>query len=130
MRNHWGRGGFPAKSGKRQVARSFDGGKSWDAEAIDSALPEPPSQASLYGYTSAANGEPSRLLFANPIGPGRADLHVRLSLDEGRTWPHGKLIAIGSTAYSCMARLPGNHVGVIFERSNYQWISFSKFPVD
>ena len=130
MRNHWGRGGFPVKSGKRLVARSFDGGQSWDAEEMDAALPEPPCQASLYRYSFAKNAEPSRLLFANPIGPGRANLRVRLSLDEGRTWPHGKLIAIGSTAYSCMARLPDDHVGIIYERSNYQRISFSAFPVD
>jgi len=130
MRNHWGRGGFPKKSGKRLVARSFDGGESWSAETMDPALPEPPCQASLYRYSFATNDEPSRLLFANPIGPGRANLRVRLSLDEGRTWPHGKLIAIGSTAYSCMARLPDNQVGIIYERSNYQRISFSAFPVD
>ena len=42
---------------------------------------------------------PSRLLFANPIGPGRANLRVRLSLDEGRTWPHRKLLTPGEGAY-------------------------------
>jgi len=130
MRNHWGRGGFPKKSGKRLVARSFDGGESWDAESMVPALPEPPCQASLYRYSFATNDEPSRLLFANPIGPGRANLRVRMSLDEGRTWPHGKLIAIGSTAYSCIARLADNQVGIIYERSNYQRISFSAVPVD
>lgn len=130
MRNHWGRGGFPMKSGSRLVARSFDGGESWDAEAMDLALPEPPCQASLYRYSFDTKDETSRLLFANPIGPGRSNLRVRLSLDEGRTWPHGKLISIGSTAYSCMARLPGGQVGIIYERDNYQRISFSAFPVD
>ncbi|MDP6468801.1 MAG: sialidase family protein [Pirellulaceae bacterium] len=130
MRNHWGRGGFPKKSGSRLVARSFDGGQSWDAEAMDKALPEPPCQASLYRYSFAAKDEPSRLLFANPIGPGRSNLRVRLSLDEGRTWPHGKLISVGSTAYSCMARLPDDRVGIIYERANYQRISLSTFPVD
>lgn len=130
MRNHWGRGGFPKKSGSRLVARSFDGGQSWDAEAMDRALPEPPCQASFYRYSFDTKAEPSRLLFANPIGPGRSNLRVRLSLDEGRTWPHGKLIAIGSTAYSCIARLPDNQVGIIYERSNYQRISFSAVPVD
>lgn len=130
MRNHWGRGGFPNKSGSRLVARSFDGGESWDAEAMDRALPEPPCQASLYRYSFAGAGEPSRLLFANPIGPGRSNLRVRLSLDEGRTWPHGKLISAGSAAYSCMARLPDNHVGIVYERDNYRRISFSTFPVD
>jgi sialidase-1 len=130
MRNHWGRGGFPKRSGSRLVARSFDGGESWDAEAMDVALPEPPCQASLYRYSFATKNEPSRLLFANPAGPGRSNLRVRLSLDEGRTWPAGKLVSIGSTAYSCMARLPGGRVGIVYERNNYQQISFSHFPVD
>jgi sialidase-1 len=130
MRNHWGRGGFPEKSGKRLVARSFDSGQSWDAEAMDVALPEPPCQASLYRYSFATNNEPSRLLFANPIGPGRSNLRVRMSLDEGRTWPHGKLVAVGAAAYSCMARLPGNRVGIVYEGGNYQRISFSAFSID
>lgn len=130
MRNHWGRAGFPQKSGQRLVSRSFDGGHSWEAETMDPALPEPPCQASLYRYSFATRDQPSRLLFANPIGPGRSNLRVRLSLDEGRTWPSAKLIAVGSTAYSCMARLPDDQVGIIYERSSYQRISFSKFPVD
>lgn len=130
MRNHWGRGGFPKKSGSRLVARSFDGGKSWDAETMDRALPEPPCQAGLYRFSFRTDDEPSRLLFSNPIGPGRANLRVRMSLDEGRTWPHGKLICIGSTAYSCMARLPEDRVGIIYERNNYRQISFSAFPVN
>ena len=130
MRNHWGRGGFPKKSGSRLVARSFDGGQSWDTETMDRALPEPPCQASLYRFSFATKDEPSRLLFANPIGPGRANLRLRMSLDEGRTWPHGKLISVGSTAYSCMARLPGDRVGIVYERNNYQRVSFCEFPVD
>ncbi|MCA9069258.1 MAG: exo-alpha-sialidase [Planctomycetaceae bacterium] len=130
MRNHWGRGGFPKKSGNRLIARSFDGGQSWDTESMDVALPEPPCQASLYRYSFATNVEPSRLLFANPIGPGRANLRIRLSLDEGRTWPQGKLVAVGPAAYSCIARLPGNRVGIVYEGGNYQRISFSSFPID
>ena len=130
MRNHWGRGGFPKKSGNRLVSRSFDGGESWDAEAMDAALPEPPCQASLYRYSSGTNANQDRLLFANPIGPGRSNLRVRLSRDEGQTWPYGKLISVGSTAYSCMTKLPDGKVGIVYERNNYQQISFSTFSVD
>lgn len=130
MRNHWGRGGVPQKSGHRLVSRSHDGGHSWETEVMDPELSDPPCQASLYRFSFASRDQPSRLLFANPIGPGRSNLRVRLSLDEGRTWPHGKLVAIGSAAYSCMARLPDNRVGIVYERSNYQRISFSEFPVD
>ncbi len=130
MRNHWGRGGFPDKSGNRLAARSFDGGQTWDAEAMDPALPEPPCQASLYRYSFAENGEPSRILFANPAGRGRSNLRVRMSLDEGRTWPVSKLVASGSAAYSCMARLADGRVGIVYERNNYGQISFAAFSLD
>jgi sialidase-1 len=70
------------------------------------------------------------LLFANPTGPGRSNLRVRLSLDEGKTWTEGKLVSSGSAAYSCMARLPDGRVGIVYERNNYQQISFSVFPVN
>jgi len=97
---------------------------------MDLALPEPPCQASLYRYCFATKDEPSRLLFANPIGPGRSNLRVRLSLDEGKTWPHGKLISIGSAAYFCLARLVDKRVGIVYERDNYRRISFPAFSVD
>lgn len=129
MRNHWGRGGKSEKSGSRLVSRSFDGGLTWSPETMDLALPEPPCQASLFRYSFASDEEPSRLLFANPIGPGRSFLRVRLSLDEGRTWPQGKLIYDGSAAYSCIARLPHDRVGIIFEADRYQRLCFSTFPI-
>lgn len=130
MRNHWGRGGEPRKSGSRLVARSFDGGLSWDAETIDPALPEPPCQASLLRYSFGSTEEPSRLLFANPIGPGRMHLRIRLSLDEGKTWPQGKLIYAGEAAYSCMVRLPMNQVGIVYERDRYKNISFCAISLE
>jgi sialidase-1 len=130
MRNHWGRGGSADKSGNRLVARSFDGGQSWDDERMDAALPEPPCQASLFRYSFAADGEPGRLLFANPAGPGRSNLRVRLSLDEGRTWPHEKQLFAGSAAYSCLARLPDGRVGIVYERDNYRQIRFAAFSLD
>ena len=129
MRNHRGRGGFPKKSGYRLVARSFDGGESWDTEKMDRALNEPPCQASLFRYSFAKNGEFSRILFANPVGPGRSNLRVRVSYDEGRTWPHAKLVSLDSAAYSCMVRLPNDRVGVIYERDNYRKIAFCEFPI-
>lgn len=130
MRNHWGRGGFPDKSGSRLVARSFDAGETWDAETMDFVLTEPPCQASLYRYSFAENGEKSRILFANPAGSGRSNLKIRLSYDEGRTWPVSKLVAPGSAAYSCMARLPDGRLGVIFERNNYGKLSFAAVALD
>jgi sialidase-1 len=126
MRNHWGRGGFPEKSGNRLAARSFDGGETWSAEAMDPALPEPPCQASLYRVSF----EPSVLLFANPGGSGRSNLKVRLSDDEGRTWSASKVLETGSAAYSCMTNLPDGRCGIVYERNNYGQISFAAFSID
>lgn len=124
MRNHWGRGGEAAKSGQRLVARSFDGGLSWDAEAMDPALPEPPCQASLYRYAFGGQGEKGALFFANPAGPGRSNLTIRLSRDEGRTWEPGRLVVPGSAAYSCMARLRDGRLGIVYEGDHYGRLGF------
>lgn len=51
-------------------------------------------------------------------------------LDEGRTWPASKLIASGSAAYSCMAKLPDDRIGIVFERNNYKQISCAAFSLD
>lgn len=124
MRNHWGRGGVEDKSGKRLVARSFDGGQTWDAEKMDAALTDPPCQASLFRHAFSENGEKSLLCFLNPAGPGRANLTLRLSRDEGRTWEPGRLIGPGSAAYSCMTRLRGGELGIVYEADNYGRLVF------
>lgn len=131
MRNHWGRGGVAEKSGKRLVARSRDGGATWTAEQMDPGLPEPPCQASLfrYSFASADGHTKSILLFANPAGSSRQNLTVRLSRDEGKTWPGSKLLVPGSAAYSCLARLPDGRVGAIVETQNYQKLQFAVFDL-
>ncbi len=123
-RNHWGRAGKQEKSGRRLVARSFDGGLTWSQEKMDPALTDPPCQASLFRFSFNTTSEPSRILFANPAGPGRSHLTIRLSTDEGHAWPTAKLLYEGSSAYSCLARLPDGQIGVIYERDNYGKLTF------
>ena len=48
----------------------------------------------------------NRLLFANPASPKREKMTVRLSYDEGKTWPVAKEINAGPSAYSALAVLP------------------------
>lgn len=129
MRNHWGRGGVAEKSGKRLVSRSSDGGATWNTERLDPALSDPPCQASLLRYSFATDHARSVLLFANPAGGGRNNLTVRLSLDEGRTWPKNKLLVPGSAAYSCLARLPDGRVGAIVETDGYMRLGFVSFEL-
>ena len=125
MRNH-----PPTKDNFRVVAISDDGGETLGAARHDGALPEPPAQASLLRLpTSSSTGDRVRLLFANPAGPGRARFTLRLSDDDGRTWPTQRLLHDGPAAYSALVALPGDEVGVLYERgtdSPYDGIAFAR----
>ena len=55
---------------------------------------------------------------------------VRLSYDEGSTWPKSKLLYEGSAAYSCLSRLPDGNIGLIYERDEYRKITFAGFTLE
>ncbi len=137
-RNHWWRTGkSQEKSGKRIVARSSDGGVTWTKPILDAVLIEPTCQASLLRYSGLGDKERSRLLFANPAatptgcwGGPRHRLTVRMSYDEGRTWPISRLIEPGLAAYSALARLPDARIGVLYESGGYKQLTFAAFDLD
>jgi sialidase-1 len=113
----------------RAVAVSTDGGATWSESTDDETLVEPVCQASLIRYSWPAGEMKSRILFVNPASRGRDKLTIRLSEDEGATWPASKLIYAGSAAYSNAIALPDGQVGVLFERDGYKRISFATFPL-
>jgi sialidase-1 len=115
MRNYWGQDGKrPERDKQRAVARSKDGGHSWGELRFEKALPEPVCQASLHRVE--VDGK-VRLLFANPASTTtRHRLTVRLSLDEGKTWPFARLLHEGPAAYSCLADLPDGTIACLYER--------------
>ena len=58
---------------------------------------------------------------------------VRLSYDEGKTWPVSKIIYAGPTAYSCLSILSDGTIGLLYEhgdKSPYEQISFARFNVE
>ena len=122
MRSYHGRN-------RRAIAFSADGGKSWSPVKLDAALIEPVCQASLLRYSWPENGGKSRLLFSNPASKRRERLTIRLSYDEGRTWPVSRLVYAGSAAYSSLAVLPDKTIGLLYERDNYGKITFSTFTL-
>ena len=128
MRNH-----PPRAANVRMVAFSDDGGRSLSPAAPDPALVEPPAQASLLRLTSATTADRNRLLFANPASAARERLMVRLSYDEGSTWPVGRVVHEGPAAYSSLVALPDSSVGLVFERgdrSPYERITFARVTLD
>ncbi len=56
---------------------------------------------------------------------------VRLSRDEGQTWPTGRVLHAGPAAYSCLTVLPDGTLGCLYERGDkdpYATIVFARFP--
>lgn len=121
---------------QRAVSLSGDGGMSWSEVEYDPALIEPICQASLIRYASS-DARPHRhlLFFSNPATKtedDRRNLTVRLSLDEGKTWPISQTLHTGPSAYSCLAALPDGSVGCLYEGGNenrYEKIIFSRFSL-
>jgi sialidase-1 len=118
MRNH------DRTKRQRGVAISRDGGATWTAAAADPALVEPVCQASLLRHPSAG------LLFANPAtDKTRTRMTVRLSRDEGKTWPAAKVLHEGPSAYSCLGVLADGTILCLYERgekSSYERIVLAR----
>ena len=81
-----------------------------------------------------ADGGRSRLLFANPANPqNRTQLTVKLSYDEGHTWPVAKMIYAGPSAYSSLAVLGDGTIGLLYETGDshpYERIRFARFSLE
>jgi sialidase-1 len=120
------------KKNRRAVATSKDGGLTWSAVKLDEALVEPVCQASILRYAWPEDAQKGTILFSNPASVKREKMTVRLSYDEGATWPISKLLHAGPAAYSCLTILPDKSIGCLYERGEkgpYEKISFARFPL-
>ncbi|MEW4528011.1 sialidase family protein [Maioricimonas sp. JC845] len=120
-------------TGYRSIAYSNDGGATWTDPVADDELGDPVCQASLIRY------DDRRLLFANPSPPispksgPRNRMTVRVSDDDGQSWPESRLIHEGPAAYSCLTRLPDDRVGLLYEagkKNAYETITLATFALD
>ena len=122
--------------GRNRRAQSFsaDGGATWTPPQDQPELVEPVCQASLIRYSWPEREEPSRLLFSNPADEKRRlAMTVRLSEDEGKTWPHARVLHEQAAAYSCLARLADGRAGCLYEcgeTNAYERITFAKFSLE
>ncbi len=104
-------------SGFRALSMSSDGGMTWSKPVLDRNLPCPTCQAGMIRLGDDA------LLFLNPAvsktggyNPGgRRNLTLRLSRDQGRSWPHSLVIHKGPAGYSDLAVSPDGTVFCLFE---------------
>ena len=114
-------------TGYRSISYSSDGGETWTNPVSDDELGDPICQASILRY------DKKRILFSNPNplvslkrGP-REGMTVKLSSDDGDTWPSGLLIYDGPSAYSSLARLTNGQVGLLYEKDKD--IAFALIPI-
>jgi len=122
-----------SKANLRAQSVSHDGGQTWAAPEFLRELVEARCQASLLRYDWPEGKEPGRLLFCNPSSPRRRDLTVRVSRDDGKTWPVSRILQEGPSAYSCLSVLPDKSIGCLYECGStnaYEKISFARFPLE
>ena len=101
------------RGGARTVGITKDLGATWTMHPTDrKTLNEPVCMASLLRMGD-------RLIFSNPnTRSGRYDLTIKISEDDGMTWPekwHTVYDARLGNGYSCLAPIGDDHVGVLYE---------------
>jgi sialidase-1 len=113
-------------SHRRLVATSPDGISHWSKPQFDDQLFEPVCAASIIRYSLHPPSDRNRILFSNPDSsniPGegnhrfraRQNLSVRMSYDEGKTWPVERVIDPGVTGYSDLAVGPDGTIYCLYE---------------
>lgn len=130
-----------SKPNRKLVTTSPDGATQWRTPVFHPQLWEPICMASIVAHPA----RPGMLLFSNPHSVARNDngdeipggrgkrqnLSIKLSHDDGETWPVNKTLEQGNSAYSDLAVLPDGTVVCLYEgnptihlaRFNLEWLT-------
>ncbi len=130
-----------SKANRKIITIGPDGAAGWSKPFFHDQLWEPVCMASIVVHPSL----PGTLLFSNPhrLGldkagkeiPGgrgkRENLSIKLSRNDGQTWPVSKTLEPAPSAYSDLAVLPGGDILCLYESKtdiqaahfNLEWIT-------
>lgn len=130
-----------SKANRKIVTISPNGATDWTTPVFHDQLWEPVCMASIIAHPA----KPGTLIYSNPhtlkldkdgkevpAGRGkRENLCIKLSHDDGKTWPINKVLDPGKAAYSDLAVLPDGTVLCLYEadtnivcaRINLEWIT-------
>ena len=130
----WARNQHP--SGRVAHAVSRDGGATWGEVDYDEQLPEIFSQPNAIAVTGAndvagiADPGSRSIVFANAsqMLPFRGCGVMRLSHDDGATWPHNRVINPRHYVYQCMTQLPSGDIALLWERE-WQGLFLTTVPL-
>lgn len=134
---------------RRLITVSKNGVSGWSTPYFHPQLLEPICMGSMVRYTTAKYDGKDRLLFANPDNlertggkaePGkssdRKNVTVKLSYDEGKTWPVSRAIEPGYSGYSDLAVLPSGSILLLYEKAGDgarafqpESLTLAKFPL-
>ncbi|MBR2315150.1 MAG: exo-alpha-sialidase [Clostridia bacterium] len=111
------------------IAYSKNGGASWENFSHDENLPQPICQNSVI---KIENADKPYVVFLNAADKKERKCGtVRLSEDDGETFPYSRVLKEDSFVYSSMTLLPDGNIGVLFEPDlECQNIWFTKFSLD
>ncbi len=122
------------EQGCRAESFSTDGGLTWTPPQDQPALIEPKAQASLIRQAWPQDERSGIVLFSNPADRSqRVRMTVRLSNDDGKTWPRALVLHEDFSAYSSLVPLSATEVGLLYERGegakrkSYEKITFARF---
>ncbi len=70
------------------------------------------------------------LFFSNAASQTkRENLTIRVSKDDGRSWPVSFLVDKGDAAYSDIVKDGSENIGVLYEKGSHGGISFTSVPL-
>ena len=112
----------------RWMATSSDGGVTWSE--VRPGVKVTPVCCAIERFTlQSAGDDRNRILWTGPQGPGRNKLIILTSYDEGQTFQNERLISAEPAAYSDLTILKDKSVGVLWERGNYKFITFTRLDL-
>ncbi len=112
---------------RRAISYSADGATGWSKPVFHDELIEPVCMASMIRLSKPPAGDRNRILFANPHSREprdprrpegnyrRQNLSVKLSYDEGQSWPVTKTLEPGLSGYSDLAVGPDGTIYCLYE---------------
>ena len=121
-----------SRANRRLITTSPDGAGNWSPPQFQQDLLEPICEGSIVRLSRKPASDRNRLLFANPdtldplpsrkAEPGksrtRKNLSVKLSYDEGDTWPVSKTLESGFSGYSDLAVGPDGTIYCLYESAS------------
>jgi sialidase-1 len=126
LRNDRATGSYWSTAKRRWVSRGQIG--NFPTPVPQDNLLDPRSHASMLRYNLPS---PGRLIFLNSDSTvNRLRMKVRISYDDGKTWPVAKQLHAGLSAYSDLAVLTDGSLACLHEVNGYKAIQFSRFSLD